>query len=49
MTITSKSLGRVKFLGPVTKGGFGESILLWDNGDLGNHVHMKELLAPAAP
>lgn len=49
VTITSKSLGRVEFFGPLTKGGFGEAILLWDNGDLGKHVHMKQLAAPDAP
>lgn len=49
VVITCKTLGRVEFFAPATKGDFGEAILLWDNGDLGKHVHMKELLAPGAP
>lgn len=49
VVITCKSLGRVEFFAPATKGDFGESILLWNNGELGKHVRMEKLDIPDAP
>jgi len=41
--VQSKKLGSIEILTPAKKGGINEAVLLWDNGDAGKNVYIKNL------
>lgn len=41
--VRSKNLGNIEIFSPSKKGGIGETVLLWDTMEYGNHVSIKKL------
>jgi len=41
--VQSKKIGSIEILTPAKKGGIREAVLLWDNGDAGKNVYIKNL------
>jgi hypothetical protein len=42
LRVQSKSLGCLEIRSPPEKGGIGETVLLWDNGEVGKYVFLEK-------
>jgi hypothetical protein len=45
LRVQSPQFGILEILSPIEKGGVGETVLLWDSGERGKHVGIKQLQA----
>lgn len=43
LRVQSSKFGTLEILSPVEKGGVSETVLLWDSGEAGKHVRIKQL------